>query len=113
MIRTTPTLKTEMKIQMFICLWHYDCIYLYDLLAVPVITEEVTKSLEDLIMQRIKDQAFDDVERKAKPKTDPHEFKKKVILDQEKSKLSLGEIYEQEYIKQSQVCYPEFYSNII
>lgn len=48
-------------------------------------------------------QAWDDVVRKVKPKEDPFEYKKRVTLDQEKSKLSLGEIYEQEYLKQQQV----------
>ncbi|XP_030832776.1 U3 small nucleolar ribonucleoprotein protein MPP10 [Strongylocentrotus purpuratus] len=68
----------------------------------PVITEETTKDLESLIKQRILDQAWDDVQRKAKPKEEAKEFKKRVTLDQEKSKMSLGEIYEQEYIKQTQ-----------
>ena len=68
------------------------------------ITEETTKDLEDIIRQRILDGAYDDVERKVKPKEDAYEFKKRVTLDQEKSKLSLAEIYEQEYIKQVQVC---------
>lgn len=48
-------------------------------------------------------QAWDDVVRKEKPKEDAYEYKKRLTLDHEKSKLSLAEIYEQEYLKLSQV----------
>ena len=34
----------------------------------------------------------------------PYDYSRARPLDQEKSKLSLAEIYEQEYIKQTQVC---------
>ena len=39
------------------------------------------------------------MERKVKPKDNPYEYKKRIVLDQEKSKISLGEVYEQEYLK--------------
>lgn len=51
-------------------------------------------------------QAWDDVVRKEKPKEDAYEYKKRLTLDHEKSKLSLAEIYEQEYIKLNQVRTP-------
>ncbi|KAI9005705.1 U3 small nucleolar ribonucleoprotein complex, subunit Mpp10 [Hyaloraphidium curvatum] len=71
----------------------------------PVITEEKTHSLEDLIRQRIKDGAFDDVERRAdelallqaRGAFDPN---RGFELSDEKSKQSLGEVYESEYLKQ-------------
>ena len=48
-------------------------------------------------------QSWDDVERKVKPTEEAREYKKRAVLDQEKSKLSLGEVYEQEYVQQMQV----------
>ena len=50
-------------------------------------------------------QAWDDVVRKVKPVEKPFEYKRSLNMDQEKSKLSLAEIYEKEYIKQTEVYF--------
>jgi U3 small nucleolar RNA-associated protein MPP10 len=57
--------------------------------------------VEDVIRQRIKDESWDDVERKVKPKEVPYNYRVTQPLNQEKSQLSLAEVYEEEYLKQT------------
>ncbi|CAG8517437.1 9500_t:CDS:10 [Acaulospora morrowiae] len=68
---------------------------------VPVITEEVTEKLEDMIKRRILDETFDDVERKRDPNFRPFLPSKLVEVSTEKSNKSLAEIYEEDYFKQT------------
>jgi U3 small nucleolar ribonucleoprotein component len=48
-------------------------------------------------------QAWDDVERKKKPVEQVGEYKRRIVLEQEKSAQSLAQIYEQEYLNATQV----------
>ncbi|KAI9486251.1 MAG: U3 small nucleolar ribonucleoprotein complex, subunit Mpp10 [Benjaminiella poitrasii] len=65
---------------------------------VPVITQEITNTLEEMIKKRILDNMFDDVERKVDPTLRPFVPSKRVEISDEKSKQSLAEIYEDEYV---------------
>eukprot|EP00249_Psilotum_nudum_P021802 c28255_g1_i1 orf=268-2082(+) len=63
----------------------------------PVITEEVTASLEDIIRSRIAEERFDDIQRKPSlPTSAPQE---QIKLDESKSKKGLGELYEAEFMQ--------------
>ncbi len=58
----------------------------------------MTNDLESMIRKRIVDRRFDDVVRVVPP---PLETKKKEIeLDDTKAKSGLGELYEQDYVRQ-------------
>ncbi|KAI8367076.1 U3 small nucleolar ribonucleoprotein complex, subunit Mpp10 [Blakeslea trispora] len=65
---------------------------------VPVITQETTQTLEDVIKKRILDNMFDDVERKVDPTLKPFVPSKRVELNDEKSKKSLADMYEDDYV---------------
>ncbi|GAU47585.1 hypothetical protein TSUD_185970 [Trifolium subterraneum] len=63
----------------------------------PVITEEVTASIEEIIQKRIVEGLFNDVQRAPRlPLKAPREVKE---LDDNKSKQGLAEMYEQEYVQ--------------
>ncbi|KDP31082.1 hypothetical protein JCGZ_11458 [Jatropha curcas] len=65
----------------------------------PVITEEVTASLEDMIKNRIIEGQFDDIQKvPSLPSTAPRELKE---LDENKSKKGLAEVYEEEYVQKT------------
>ncbi|KAG6746028.1 hypothetical protein POTOM_050540 [Populus tomentosa] len=65
----------------------------------PVITEEVTATLEDMIKSRIIEGRFDDI-RKAPSlhSKAPRELKE---LDENKSKKGLADVYEEEYVQKT------------
>ncbi|OLY81642.1 U3 small nucleolar RNA-associated protein MPP10 [Smittium mucronatum] len=67
---------------------------------VPIITQKVTESLEELIKRRILASEYNDVERK-KPVIEEDYFKSsRVELDENAPQKSLAEVYEQEYLAQ-------------
>jgi U3 small nucleolar RNA-associated protein MPP10 len=70
---------------------------------VPVITEEVSESIEELIKRRILAQEFDEVLRR-RPDTfgNPSDARRGLVdVDDTKGKQSLAEIYEEEHVKKA------------
>ncbi|CAN6339527.1 unnamed protein product [Urochloa humidicola] len=68
----------------------------------PVITEEVTASLEEMIKKRIAEAHFDDVEKPSLlPSKAPKEHKE---LDESKSKKGLAELYEDDYAQKAGIA---------
>jgi U3 small nucleolar RNA-associated protein MPP10 len=72
----------------------------------PVIDEEKTQTLDDLIIQRIKDKAFDDVVRKAPPKDSQFDPNRRFELNDQKSQKSLAQVYEDEFNRQNAAVAP-------
>lgn len=73
----------------------------------PQVTEDFSHQIEDIIKQRIRNESWDDVVRKTKPTEQAFEFKRRITLEQEKSKSSLAQIYEKEYTKSTGQAVPE------
>lgn len=64
---------------------------------VPVITQETTESIEEIIKRRIVNQEFDEVTKRIISELNNFKKSKKVDVSEEKSGKSLAELYEDEY----------------
>ncbi|AQZ09613.1 MPP10 (YJR002W) [Zygosaccharomyces parabailii] len=64
---------------------------------VPVITKEVSESLEEMIRRRIQDANFDDLQRRVVTDTNLKKYKPDFQLSDQKSSKSLAELYEDDY----------------
>ncbi|KAF9941022.1 hypothetical protein BGZ67_006078 [Mortierella alpina] len=73
---------------------------------IPVITAESTKTLEDIIKERILAANWDDVVRKAAPNPKAFNPSSRVEISDEKSKKSLSELYEDDYVRQTSTTGP-------
>lgn len=78
----------------------------YGLKSTPVVTEAFTAALEDRIKKRIQEDLYDDVQRKAPLSTagDLTTTKYDPALDAEKSKLSLMDLYEKEFLEKQRLA---------
>ncbi|GET90337.1 U3 small nucleolar ribonucleoprotein protein MPP10, putative [Leishmania tarentolae] len=78
----------------------------YGMKAVPVITEAFTAKLEDRIKQRIQDENYDDVKRKTALSTeaDIAHPKYDAALDAQKSKMSLMDLYEKDFLERQRLA---------
>jgi U3 small nucleolar RNA-associated protein MPP10 len=68
----------------------------------PVVTVEHTASIEEMIKKRVLEEDWDDVVPRELPDVGWHKKRGELPeVSQEKSKLSLGELYEREYLKKA------------
>ena len=70
----------------------------------PVVSEEMTAKLEDIIKARIAEQRFDDVERVEPGLLDERRRKALPELDDTKSKKGLGDLYADDFVKQREAA---------
>lgn len=68
--------------------------------SAPIITQEFTTNLEDLILRRIKDDNFDDPVPSHQASVKELDEDKGEDVSQEKDKKGLGDVYAEEYAKQ-------------
>jgi len=74
----------------------------------PIITEEYTHTLESIIKQRILNEEWDDVLPRALPSIlSTNDKEDAPMVSQEKSKLSLGDLYERDYLKKQGIATEE------
>jgi U3 small nucleolar RNA-associated protein MPP10 len=64
---------------------------------VPVITQETTETLEEIIKRRIVNQEFDEIPKRIISELNNFKPSKKINVSEEKSTKSLAELYEDEY----------------
>lgn len=64
---------------------------------VPVITQEITETLEDIIRRRIRNDQFDDIPKRIISDITNFKPSQRVDVDERQSKKSLAQIYEDEY----------------
>ncbi|KAG5473733.1 hypothetical protein LSCM1_04363 [Leishmania martiniquensis] len=78
----------------------------YGMKATPVITEAFTAKLEDRIKQRVQDENFDDVRRKMPLSTEADIAHPKwdAALDAQKSKMSLMDLYEKDFLEKQRLA---------
>ncbi|KAJ2006152.1 U3 snoRNP protein [Coemansia thaxteri] len=67
---------------------------------VPIVTQEATQTLEDVIKRRILNEEWDDVERKKDVQAKPFRPSEFIELNDKAPKKSLAEEYESEYLAQ-------------
>lgn len=64
---------------------------------VPVITQEVTETLEEIIRRRIRNDQYDDIPKRIISDITNFKPSQKIDIDERQSKKSLAQIYEDEY----------------